>query len=86
MIPDDVWFKMSSTLNKEDLKKTGVEPKPWLKGTTKDNKGEVAFRFDGSAKAQFETWYLTVSDAKDTREGLKAMLAKAGLSPNPQKR
>ena len=86
MIPDDVWLKMSSTLSKEDLKKTGVEPKPWLKGTTKDNKGELAFRFDGAAKAQFETWYLTISDAKDAKAGLKAMLAKAGLTPNPQKR
>ena len=83
MISDDDWEKFIEGESAEDIEKANKKySKPWLKGTSKDGEGEIAYRFDGSAKAAFETWYLTVSDAKDSAAGLKKMLAKAGLRPN----
>ena len=87
MISDKDWDTYISGKDEKEIEKLHSQySKPWLKGTHKDGKGGVAFRFDGAAKAAFETWYLTASDAKDVKEGLRLMLAKAGLNPNPQKR
>ena len=87
MINDDDWSAFISGKSKEDIVKLENQySKPWLKGTQKNGKGEVAYRFNGAAKAQFEQWFVTSTNAKDPYKALEELLAKANIKRNAKNR
>ena len=82
MIPDDAVAGWDA----EKKKKMGIFSSPWIKGVDEKNNTEYALRFTGTVKSQYEQWYLDRTDAKDAESGLKELLAKANLKPNPKRR
>ena len=87
MINDDDWTAfISGKTDKEVERLEKSYSKPWVKGTQKNGKGEVAFRFDGAAKSQFEQWFVTSTNAKDPYKALSDLLAKANLKRTAKNR